>query len=80
MQCLIDVAQALLATLDRQVGKIDVHRQPWQVTDKQIDRSSPFQRKAGLPGHKRQQLDKEHNLSIERSPPQDGSGATSDVR
>src|SRR6266446_9609473 len=37
-ECRVDVSQTLVATFNRQVGQIDIHRQPRQVTDKKIDR------------------------------------------
>ena len=66
MQCFFDVAQTLCTTLDRQIGEIDVHRQPRQVADEEVDRGPTHEGEAGFPADERQQLDQQHHLPIER--------------
>lgn len=66
MQCFVDVAQTISTTLDRQLGEIDVHRQPRQVADKEVDRGPALECKAGFPADKRQQLDQQDHLPVER--------------
>ena len=57
MQCFVDVAQTLCTGLDRQIGEIDIYRQPRQVADKEVDGGPALECKAGFPADERQQLD-----------------------
>jgi alkylated DNA nucleotide flippase Atl1 len=65
-QSTASMCATLVANLERQVRQIDVHRQPRQVTYKQIDRRAALEREARFSGHERQQLDQQCHLSVKR--------------
>ena len=59
----LDVRKRLCSVRDRQIGEVDVDRQPRKVSDEQVDRRPTLQREAFLLRDVRQSADQQLDLS-----------------
>ena len=58
----VDCGERCVPILDRQIGQVDIHRQPWEIADEKIDRRAALQGEAGFLEHEGEGSDEEADL------------------